>query len=1297
MERFLVKHLPALSAHCRAMAMVGLEPACENVPEEPRWPGCVTPPGEQAPLEARAANPEELPKVLDELLAEMGAASSERLVCGLQEVVRAMGVLGDLEKEPEQEHRDEEEPDTDQDQDQDQDSDPDSPSTDTPLAAGPGSPEPDSDTEPDSDLEPEPDSNSRADSGLVLRGLATSARRGVLAVEGETGQGWLRAVIVWDDGAQSRELKQTLDSARGWLAASARRHYLFLMERDAREEERVYALSLGLEAARQNTNVPALVRWRLSDGVVKTDSRPSPAVPPGPPNCLGREEVVADLVQAMILLENPPPTPVRGAPGIGKRTVCLAALHDVRVAERFGSRRYYVRCDAVRTGDGILHEIARTVGLNPGLEIERRLLAELAREPVLLVLDGATIPWELDTVGTEEVLTTLSRIYGAALVVTLDESGRPVGPLWRRAILVPRLGPVAARELFLARSSIRFAQDPHLEDLLVVLEGIPVAIELLAQTSEDASDLSEVWNRWRTVRAEVLGRRGEPRHLASLTVTVEQVLDSPRMTSDVRRLLSFIAVFRRGIARKNLDSLLPGVGLDAAQTLVEMGLAFFDEEVHLRTLPPIRRYASVHLPPRPRDLKQAAAHSLVGFIQGRENNLPLTFTREAAETMEADEAPQPGPEPEPAGEPDQHLERALSHLEEALRTYHDRPDGPGQQDEDASETESLHLQEAALAQAHCLRSLGDLSSHAGNTDGARRRYEEAMELFRRRGVRQGEADCLAALGDLAVASDPAVAKERYKQALALYSDIPEPSFVGLTYRRLARVCDAPQERDTLVRMARRVWSTMGRADLVAELVKEFGPQGDETPTVEPPAVSATSLTLSDAAAVDADGTHRVGHGDPVVVYPRKPTGEIPVGPDADTLVDPEETTRQSQAVASRIDELPVPPEDAPQVPGQDRKNTMLVGKVKPASREGSSEREVALEEFASGVTPLPALVEEDGFDSGQFRAIRESVGLPTLTASSKSTLIRLGQTEDMQPPAAAQPHTPTVQDASAVFLPSEFVATGHPFRVGPHKIILKEHEPSDRLYLLVEGKAEMYKEPTGGGRKPKVVRVGTLEEGAVFGEASLLGNGESHFSVRTLTPCRLRIFPGQRVEQLIDSTPEIRHLLGKVFWDRLLESTVALSPILRPLHPQRCRAFLGSFTPLKLTTGAMVVAQGATDSGLFLILLGEVEANRAGDENKPVRLHLMSEGDFFGEIPLLLDAPSPATFVARSDVQLLHLPAKAYHQTASAEPALRTLMEIEARRRQQKYEAVVRGEASFEVGTTVRKLAGKRKGKQRDE
>src|SRR5688500_14672196 len=109
---------------------------------------------------------------------------------------------------------------------------------------------------------------------------------------------------------------------------------------------------------------------------------------PPVPRVFGRDVVVI-LIVASLLADPPMPVTVLGDPGIGTTTVSLAALHHSLVADRFGARRYFVRCDPATTADALTGEIARTIGLELGPNLEARVYDWLKEAPAVLMLDNA--------------------------------------------------------------------------------------------------------------------------------------------------------------------------------------------------------------------------------------------------------------------------------------------------------------------------------------------------------------------------------------------------------------------------------------------------------------------------------------------------------------------------------------------------------------------------------------------------------------------------------------------------------------------------------------------------------------------------------------------------------------------------------------------------------------------------------------------------------------------------------------------------------------------------------------------
>jgi hypothetical protein len=94
-----------------------------------------------------------------------------------------------------------------------------------------------------------------------------------------------------------------------------------------------------LSKADQDAVFDALAR-RIEDLLASSDRSAPPdaglavvPLPPKPVRCIGRYEEVQTLIGALLAGA---PTPVLGPAGIGKSTVCLEALHDPRVAARFG-------------------------------------------------------------------------------------------------------------------------------------------------------------------------------------------------------------------------------------------------------------------------------------------------------------------------------------------------------------------------------------------------------------------------------------------------------------------------------------------------------------------------------------------------------------------------------------------------------------------------------------------------------------------------------------------------------------------------------------------------------------------------------------------------------------------------------------------------------------------------------------------------------------------------------------------------------------------------------------------------
>ncbi|WP_407755581.1 tetratricopeptide repeat protein [Archangium sp.] len=528
-------------------------------------------------------------------------------------------------------------------------------------------------------------------------------------------------------------------------------------------------------------------------------------LPARPPYCFGRDTVLEELVTTL-LEPKVQATPILGPAGIGKSTLSSAALHDSRVVARFGDRRYFVRCEICRTADELVAQLARALRVPPGRNRRERLLSELEQEPTLLILDNLETPWEEDGSQTEQLLLELDALQPVALVASVRGKARPFGPAWRKPIELKPLGREDAQRAFLAIAGEQFEHDPRLGELLSVLDGIPLAIGLLAHISQVEPNLEGIWELWRSKRTAVLERGERTGRLLSLDASYELSISSRRMTKNpnARRLLSILALLPAGMRHEELKTLQESLdALGAARTLREVGLAF-DDDKRLRMLVPVRAYVSHHHPPEASDLSllfaryAPMAHSL-GPRVGRDGGGDAV--RQLADEMANLESVlrQGLQEKEPhkaitaALELRQFLVLSGLGTPQLLESAREAARRMGYIHDQAHCTFNLgkfaltrtnypearqHFDEAlrlywrvgsVLGEAHCIRNLGKLALATSKPDEAHRHFEEALRLYQRVGDVLGEANCIRNLGELALAShEHEKARKYFEEALPRY-------------------------------------------------------------------------------------------------------------------------------------------------------------------------------------------------------------------------------------------------------------------------------------------------------------------------------------------------------------------------------------------------------------------------------------------------------------------------------------------------------------------------------------------------
>jgi CRP/FNR family cyclic AMP-dependent transcriptional regulator len=105
------------------------------------------------------------------------------------------------------------------------------------------------------------------------------------------------------------------------------------------------------------------------------------------------------------------------------------------------------------------------------------------------------------------------------------------------------------------------------------------------------------------------------------------------------------------------------------------------------------------------------------------------------------------------------------------------------------------------------------------------------------------------------------------------------------------------------------------------------------------------------------------------------------------------------------------------------------------------------------------------------------------------------------------------------------------------------------------------------------------------------------------------------------------------------EDTLAHVDLFAGLDKRELRHIAGSCQERKFPAGTVLMQQGDTGAGLFVITDGHVKVTQATDPDRAEEhLRTMGPGEVLGEMALLDDLPRSATVTAIDDVTALLLP-----------------------------------------------------------
>lgn len=220
-------------------------------------------------------------------------------------------------------------------------------------------------------------------------------------------------------------------------------------------------------------------------------------------------------------------------------------------------------------------------------------------------------------------------------------------------------------------------------------------------------------------------------------------------------------------------------------------------------------------------------------------------------------------------------------------------------------------------------------------------------------------------------------------------------------------------------------------------------------------------------------------------------------------------------------------------------------------------------------------------------------------------------------------------------------------KLGPKTHVIVQETFSDELFVLLEGEVLVQKRQLTGAVQ-EITRLGAP---TVFGENTLLANTPRSADVVTTAASRVLAIPRKVVEDLLQH--KTLRADADAFLDRLmLGQYIASSELFREAPKEVISLFFNEGQVLSLPAGRQVVEQGRTDKDFYLLIRGKVDVIASGRI-----LAELGQGDFFGEMALIMNTPRTASVMTKEPCRLLKLSANQFWSVLSRHASIALYLE----------------------------------------
>ncbi|MEA2496929.1 MAG: ATP-binding cassette, subfamily bacterial HlyB/CyaB, partial [Thermoleophilaceae bacterium] len=261
------------------------------------------------------------------------------------------------------------------------------------------------------------------------------------------------------------------------------------------------------------------------------------------------------------------------------------------------------------------------------------------------------------------------------------------------------------------------------------------------------------------------------------------------------------------------------------------------------------------------------------------------------------------------------------------------------------------------------------------------------------------------------------------------------------------------------------------------------------------------------------------------------------------------------------------------------------------------------------------------------------------------------------------------------FLPSDVrglvVAAFVPESYSFGSVIVREGDEPNAFYVVTAGTARAVK----AGDNDEEVPLNVMRAGDAFGERALLEGTPRTATVRASGAVEALRLDRPVFEALVRSHPEVGEALALSVRRHELNDFLRLHTAFQRLRNDSLLRLVRELVTLEVAAGERVVRQGDPPGPMYIVRTGRLRARRTELDGSESPTSYIRQGDAFGELSLLRQAPRAATVEAVSDCTLFELSHGTFAALIADDEEFR--LRVEERASQHEYRSTARVPLDF--------------------